>query len=102
MARLAKGPTAWEHTLTEKDGVWTFTITPKRGEKSFDPINKNGSQRGGRPIVAFLPKRVKDVKISAGADWKPEITDDFILVPNPQKCDPSKTYRVVFRATSAP
>jgi zinc protease len=101
VARMANGPTAWAQSLTEKDGVWTFLIKPNRGEKTFDPINKNGSQRGGRPIVAFLPKRVKDVKIIEGADFKPEITDDFVLVPNPQKCNPAKEYKVVFKAAPA-
>ena len=27
------------------------------GEKSFDRVNKNGSQHGGRPIVQFLPPK---------------------------------------------
>jgi zinc protease len=97
-ARMAKGNAAWEQSLTEKKGIWTFTITPKRGEKTFAPINKNGSQRGGRPIIAYLPKRVKEVQVLAGTELHPVITDDFILVPNPQTCDPAKPYQVVFRA----
>jgi len=98
MARMAKGNCAWEQTLVEKDGVWTFTITPRRGDKTFAPINTNGSQRGGRPLIAFLPRRVRDVKILSGAEFNPEITDDFILLPNPQVCDPAKKYQVVFQA----
>jgi zinc protease len=98
MARMAKAQTAWDQMLTEKDGTWTFTIKPNRGAKTFAPININGSQRGGRPIVEFLPKRVKDVQILEGADLQPVITDNFLLVPNPRECDPAKPLRVVFRA----
>jgi zinc protease len=99
VARMAKGQTAWDQTLTEREGVWTFEIKPNRGLRTFDPINRNGSQRGGRPIVQFLPRRLKDVQILEGADLKPLITDDFVLVPNPRTCDPARNYRVVFRGT---
>ena len=98
-ARMAPMPCAWDQTLTETDGTYTLTIEPNRGAKTFEPININGSQRGGRPIIAFLPQRVKDVKIVTGADLKPVVADDFILVPNPKTCDPSRKYEVVFTAT---
>jgi len=97
-ARMAPGPVAWQQTLTEADGRFTFRITPKRGEKTFRPINTNGSQRGYRPIVAFLPHRVTDVKVLEGADLKPTVTDTFLLIPNPRTCDPDREYKVVFTA----
>ena len=98
-ARMAKAPTAWDQTLTETGGRFTFEILPKRGEDTFRPINTNGAQRGWRPIVAFLPGRVKDVKIIEGADLKPVVADDFLLIPNPRTCDPKRPYKVVFTAT---
>jgi hypothetical protein len=97
-ARMAPAKKAWEQTLSEKDGLYTFEMTLNRGADSFKPINTNGSQRGGRPIVEFLPDRVQDVEIVEGQDLKPVITDDFILIPNPLKADPAKKYKVVFRA----
>jgi zinc protease len=100
-ARMAPHALAWEQTLEEREGLFTFKIAPARGAASFDPINRNGSQRGGRPFVAFLPARVKDVKILEGVELRPVITDDFILVPHPGACDPAKRYRVVFRAERA-
>lgn len=96
-ARMAKGPLAWEQTLTEKDGVWTIVIKPNRGEKTFEPINQNGSQRGYRPIVEFLPRRIKKAEVIAGTELKPVITENFILVPNPKACEPGKAFKVVFR-----
>jgi hypothetical protein len=100
VARMAPQPTAWDQTLTENEGVWTLEINPNRGEETFAPINRNGSQRGDRPIVQFLPQRVKDAQIIEGAELKPVVADDFILVPNPATCDPARKYRVLFRAAA--
>ena len=100
VARMAPQPTAWDQTLTQDKDVWTLEIKPNRGEKTFAPINKNGSQRGDRPIVQFLPRRVKDARVLEGTELKPVITDDFILVPNPGTCDPARKYHVVFQATA--
>jgi zinc protease len=98
-ARMAERPKAFDLTFQAKDGKFTLEIKPRRGADSFKPINTNGSQRGGRPFVAFLPHRVRDVKLLEGADLQPLLTDDFILVPNPRVCDPARAYRVVFQAT---
>ena len=98
-ARMAPGDVAWAQTLTQVGGRFTFVLTPKREAKTFAPINTNGSQRGGRPIFALLPHRVKDVKIVEGADLKPLVTDNFLLIPTPRQCDPKRTYKVVFEAT---
>jgi len=97
-ARMAERPRAFEQTLTQAGDTFTLEIKPNRGADSFRPVNTNGSQRGGRPFVAYLPSRVKDVRIVAGEDLSPVVTDDFILVPNPRVCDPAKRYGVVFQA----
>jgi zinc protease len=94
--KMAPGPLNWDQELTEKDGVFTFTVTPKKGDKSFHPVNGNGSQRGGRPIFAFLPHRVKNATVTEGGDLKPVVTDNFLMVPQP--ADGSHAYRVVFKA----
>ncbi len=97
-ARVARAETAWEQTLTEKEGTWTFEIKPNLGEKTFEPVNRNGSQRGGRPIIQFFPVRLKNVRLVDGAELKPVISDDFILVPNPRTCSEGSRYRIVFTA----
>lgn len=96
-ARMADQPRAWDQSLTLCDGLYTLDVVPRRGEASFQPINTNGSQRGGRPIIEYLSHRVKYVEIIEGSDLNPVVTDDFILVPNPGACDPNKVYRVSFR-----
>lgn len=100
-ARMAPGPLAWEQSLTEKGDEYRFEIRPLRGERTFGPINTNGSQRGGRPIIAILPHHIqpKSVQILEGTDLKPLVTGNFILVPNPGKCESSQSYRVVLRAS---
>ena len=102
-ARMAPGPLAWEQTLTEEGDTYRFEIRPLRGKRSFEPINRNGSQRGGRPIMQLLPHRIqaKSVVVVEGANLEPVVTHDFLLVPNPGKCDPKRPYRVVFRASRA-
>ncbi|HOW69687.1 MAG TPA: hypothetical protein PKY77_03725 [Phycisphaerae bacterium] len=97
-ARMAPGKLAYEQVLTVENQVYTFEIRPNLGEKSFAAVNTNGSQRGGRPFVHFLDRRIKNVQIIDGKDLKPVITDDFILVPRPPRCDPNRPYRVVFHA----
>ncbi|MEZ5940014.1 MAG: hypothetical protein R3C18_01395 [Planctomycetaceae bacterium] len=99
-ARMAPGLQRFEQTLTESDGVYTLSIKPLQGASSFDTVSNNGSQRGGRPFVQFLNHRIGAATVVEGGDLNPVITDDFILVPRPEKCDPSRTYKVVFRASS--
>lgn len=97
-ATMADREKAYGQELTVEDGVYTLTITGNRGEDSFKPVNTNGSQRGWRPIVQFLPHRVRDIEIIAGDDLKPVIADDFILVPNPREYVETREYVVKFRA----
>ncbi|MEZ6066845.1 MAG: hypothetical protein R3B90_14330 [Planctomycetaceae bacterium] len=82
-ARMAKGPLNFTQELTRDGDVFTLTVTPQVGKRSFAPVNTNGSQRGGRPIIQLLPRRVRDIKLIDGTEYNPIITDDFILVPLP-------------------
>ena len=99
-AKLAPGKLSYEQTLREvASGVFAFEIKPLSGEKSFEPVNQNGSERGWRPFVHFFPNRLKDIEIITGNEHSPVITDNFVLIPNPKICDPNKPYRVEFKAT---
>lgn len=98
-ARMSPHPLAYDQSLTIKENrLYELTIKPQRGPESFAPINTNGSQRGGRPFIAFLPHRINKPHIIEGLDLQPVITDNFILIPNPLTSDPNKTYRVQFTA----
>jgi hypothetical protein len=99
-ARMAPGPLQFDQQLTETDGLYRLTITPRDGEDSFRPVNTNGSQRGGRPIVHFLPQRLADLELIEGAEWHPVLTDTFVLVPLPP---PTRAHplSILFRARPA-
>jgi hypothetical protein len=101
VARMAAQDCAWDQQLRVQDGTYTLEIKPRRGADTFQPVNRNGSQRGGRPIVEFLPARVKDVRLLSGAELKPVVADNFVLIPNPGECDPARPYRVAFTARPA-
>ena len=83
-AKMAPGPLRWDETLViSAAGEATWTIAPKAGGKTFAPVDKNGSERGGRPLVAFLPRNAAGWEVVGGSEWKPVAADDFVLLPNP-------------------
>lgn len=92
-ARMAASPLRWNEELSEKSpGEFTWTITPLAGKDTFMPVDTNGSQRGGRPLVLLLPRRFATLELLEGDEWKPELADDFVLLPNPgaDKTPPEK------------
>ena len=95
---MAPGPLNWEQKLARKDGRWTLTIKPLMGEHTFAPVDTNGSERGGRPLIAFLPQRIKGAKLLEGEALAPVIGDDFVLIPNPGTATPARELRVVFQS----
>lgn len=95
---MADLPKAYEQSLTMENGIHTLTITPMKGIESFNPININGSQRGGRPIIEFIPQRIEKATIIEGEIFEPVITDDFILVPNHAAKNHGKELVIRFRA----
>lgn len=97
-ARLAPGPLRWTEEFSESaPGIFTWSITPAAGDQTFATVDINGSQRGGRPLVRFLPRRFASVTLLDGAEWKPVLADDFILLPRPATVPAKITLRV--RAT---
>lgn len=96
-ARLAPQPCGFDQQLTVLEDLFTFEVTPRRGAHSFDLADRNGSQRGGRPVVQFLPCRIGPAEVVEGAQLQPVIAGNFVLVPRPQVSD-NTPLRVVFRA----
>ena len=81
-ARLPKRPLPWSQSLTEEDGTYTLTIT----------TNERGDW-DNRPVVHYLPERLTDLKLLEGAEFKPVITDDFILIKFHEGVQPMKGNR---------
>ncbi len=100
-ARLADGKCSFKQQFHEEaDGVASLKITPLLGKESFATVNANGSQRGGRPIIQFLEKRIDpaSVKMTTGAELHPVFADNFILIPLPKTCDPDSIYEIAYSA----
>ncbi len=97
-AKMANRPKYYGQSLDISGDLYTLTITLNRDKNSFDPVNTNGSQRGGRPLIQFLPHRIEEIKIVTGQDLNPVVTDDFILIPNPKTADPNREYVIRFTA----
>lgn len=102
-AIMAPDVCAFDLDFTQQGNRYVLKIKP-RDKKSFEAVNTNGSQRGGRPIVRLFPQRidVKSLKIVAGAELAPMITDNFLLVPLPEKSAPEQAYRVELEARTLP
>lgn len=66
-----------------------FALTPKRDGKF------------ARPPAAFLPFRVKDVKLDTDSKFSPVVTDNFILLPTSTEFKKNKRVRVKFTAKRA-
>ncbi|MCX6998099.1 MAG: hypothetical protein NTV49_13705 [Kiritimatiellaeota bacterium] len=91
-ARLAETrPLAWTQKLSERSGTYTFEIA----------TNTKGNW-GGRPVVQFLPHRVKNVQMLAGSERKPVITDNFLLLPLTGDFTEGQRLKVVFSAQRIP
>ena len=87
---LAVQDSGWKQELTSEkvdDGstVWTLTITPLKGDKSYELVDTNGSQRSGRPFFQFFPKDVSDAEVIEGNEFAPVVTENFILISSKQK-----------------
>jgi len=94
-ARMAPMPSGYDQTLTKTKDGYTLTITPLRGETSFKLLSYNGSQRGNRPIIAFLPERLKNSRVAEGSELNPVLTSRFILIPLPTEIKEKYTVRIV-------
>ncbi|MEI7899452.1 MAG: hypothetical protein WCK89_04315 [bacterium] len=93
-ARMASQPSGYEQTLAKTNDGYTLTIKPLRGENSFKLLSYNGSQRGNRPIIAWLPKKMTKPVVVEGMELHPVVTPRFILIPLPATLKDSYMVRV--------
>lgn len=99
-ARMAPGKLQWQQTWRQDADGASLEIKPLAGAATFATVSKNGSQRGGRPIVQFFDHRIDpaSVVITAGAAFKPLIMDDFMLIPLPTADTDPAEIKVSFTA----
>ena len=82
--RMAPGRLRWNETVAvDGDEGFVWTIEPKAGARTFAPVDTNGSQRGGRPLVLQLPRHAAGWEVVPGSAPGAVAGDDFALLPNP-------------------
>jgi len=89
-ARPAKGDLAWDQTLTVQGSRYTLTLKATR----------SGSWPK-QPVFVFLPHRVAGAKVIEGAEHKPVVTDNFVLVPLGGSFSSGDEVKIVFDAPRA-
>ena len=77
-----------ELTPREKDKLLLFTAGLVAERRLARGLKLNYPE-----AVAYISAAILE-----GADLRPVVADDFILVPRPRVCDPGRRYRVAFRA----
>ena len=93
--RMAPGPLRWTEAVAIAADVVTWTLEPKAGDRTFAPVDTNGSQRGGRPLVLQLPRHAAGWEVLSGAPAGAVAGDDFALIPNPGSDAPVSERMVV-------
>ncbi len=95
-SRIEPIPSGWEQTLVRTNDTFIFNIKLLKGQKSFDLMDANGSQRGKRPIFQLLPIKIGKYKLLEGEEYQPVITENFILIPQPEKIEKTE-FRIVIK-----
>jgi zinc protease len=93
-AKMAPRPLPFAQKLTQTAENIVIEITPLDGEKSYEPIDTNGSQRGGRPFLAFLPQRIDPKKWENATHKDAVLADDFVLIPRPPAGSKAQPIRI--------
>lgn len=93
-AKMAPRPLPFEQKLTQTEQSIVIEITPLEGEKSYEPIDTNGSQRGGRPFLAFLPQRIDPTSWENTTHKDAVLADDFVLIPRPPAGSKAQPIRI--------
>ncbi len=89
-AKVMPAQLPWSGSIEKgKDDTWQLTIkTVKAGNWP------------NRPLLFFLPERLVDTVLIAGQEYKPVITDNFILVPLSGDFAAEETIDISFRGSS--
>jgi len=94
------------------DPAWEARLKPREPPLSTDLSHDGGTYKltvrvrrackPAKPLAMFLPHRVRDVKLLAGRELEPLITDNFILLMSSGPFKGDTTHEVVFEARRVP
>jgi len=94
------------------DPAWEARLKPRKLPLSTDLSHEGGTYKltvrvrrackPAKPLAMFLPHRVRDVKLLAGRQLDPLITDNFILLMRSGPFQGGTIHEVIFEARPAP
>ena len=94
-ARMSEAPLPWEQGLEIKPAKETSKkslVLTVRFNRIEQPLE------GERPIVQWLPFRIKDATLLEGAEFHPVIADNFLLIPFPKNPREQESIKIVLEA----
>lgn len=96
------GDPAWEVRYPAQEAAWSSALTGEGGRYTFKvTVNRDGNW-GDRPLIAFFPTPLTGFKITGGAELKPVLARNFILLPLTGARKKGDQAQVVFEAQTAP
>ena len=95
------GDPAWRASLPPTKLPWEQGFTVDGETVTFTVKALADGTWPGRPLAAFLPYRAAEVKVLAGEELAPVITDNFILLPLKGTFEAGQTIQVTYRAAKA-
>ena len=96
-ATMAPRPLPFSQKLTQTHDTISLEILPLEGEKSYEAIDTNGSQRGGRPFISFLSQRIDPKNWESSAQQNAVLADDFVLLPRPAAGTKAQPIRIEWK-----
>ncbi len=87
---VSKVPAGMMVSLVKERGRYILTVNVAEAK---------GTARADCPLCLWLPERLSDVQVLSGKEYRPLVTDDFIMVMKPDY-EPGRTWKVVFTGRS--
>jgi zinc protease len=85
IAKTMPGKLQWEQKLTtvrnNKKTRYTLEITSGGEEPEKKISGESAPWKEPRPVIQWLPVRLKNPKIISGQEFQPLLTENFILIP---------------------
>ncbi len=92
------GDPAWEARMPQPAEAlpWTQRFSETERTTTLTITTTAAGNWPSRPVMARLPNRLDKVRIIEGGQFKPVVTDNFILVPLAGEFQAGETIRIVF------
>ena len=92
------GDPLWQARMPASNQPFTTEFSPgQAGRYTFTIRATAQGNWPSRPITAFLPERLANPHVTAGAEHQPVLTENFIMVPLKGPCKTGDTVQIAYR-----